>query len=259
MIKFTVEEVIEAWKRRFDDDSDSKRSLLNESHSLTSLLLKLLTEGYPVSAAQLAELSGLPLKQIEAAFNRFEIAGGEFDNNGNLVGAALTLNPTPYRFRVNGKQLFTWCSLDAIFLPGLLEQTAEVESICPVTGEPITLTITPNGIGEASPEQTVLSVTVPGVSCATGESCLPNKTGPQSDACSQMHFFSSREAADVWLKDHPGVVVFSLDQAYRLARENWIDRVRASEAPALTEDSIASPMANKQEITDHQTATVCKR
>ena len=43
------------------------------------------------------------------------------------------------------------------------------------------------------------------------------------EACSQMYFFSSREAAGVWLKDHPGVVIFSLDQAYRLARENWIN------------------------------------
>jgi alkylmercury lyase len=250
MQEFTVEEVIEAWKSRFDDESDSELSLLNERYSLTSLLLSLLADGYPVSATQLAERSGLTLEHIETTFNRFKIAGGEFDNVGNLVGAALTLNSTPHRFRVNGKQLFTWCSLDAIFLPGLLEQTAEVESTCPVTGEPIRLTIAPDGIVAANPEQAVLSITIPGVSCATGDSCAPNKTGPKSDACSQMHFFSSREAAEIWLIDHPGVVIFSLDEAYRLARENWIDRMRKSDVVVSNEPAesayLESKMANSE-------------
>jgi alkylmercury lyase len=99
--------------------------------------------------------------------------------------------------------------------------------MCPVTGEAIELTIAPEGIIAATPEQVVLSITIPGISCEAGDSCAPNKTGPQSDACSQMYFFSSPEAAETWLKDHPGVVIFTLDQAYRLARENWIDRSRA--------------------------------
>ena len=258
MEEFTVEEVIEAWKSRFDDDSESENSLLNESYSLTSLLLSLLAEGYPVSAAQLVRRSGLPLEQIEAAFNRFKIAGGEFDDEGNLVGAALTLNPTPHRFRLNGKQLFTWCSLDALFLPGLLEQTAEVRSICPVTGETIELTIAPEGIIAATPEQVVLSITIPGISCEAGDSCAPNKTGPQSDACSQMYFFSSLEAAEVWLKDHPGVVILTVDQAYRLARENWIDRLRVNEAPASAKHSVTSPTRNKSGKTTQRTVTVCR-
>jgi alkylmercury lyase len=256
--EFTVEEVIEAWKSRFDDDSESEYSFLNESHSLTSLLLSLLAEGRPVSATQLAERSGLSLNQVETAFRKFKGAGGEFDDEGNLVGAALTLNPTPHRFRLNGKQLFTWCSLDALFLPGLLEQTAEVESNCPVTGVPIKLTIAPDGIVVASPEQAVLSITIPGVSCETGDSCAPNKTGPESDAGSQMHFFSSRAAAEVWLKDHPGVVILTTDQAYRLARENWIDRLRVNEAPASAKYSVTSPTRNKSGKTAQRTVTVCR-
>lgn len=235
MQEYNMEEVIEAWKSRFDNDSESEHSLLNERYALTSLLLGLLAEGHPVSTAQLAERSGLPLKEISARFMQFEEQGGEFDEQGNLVGAALTLNRTPHRFLLNGKELYTWCSLDAVFLPGLLKQTAEVVSTCPVSGESISLTIAPEGIIEANPEQTVMTVTIPGVSCAGGHSCGPNSTGPQSDACRQMHFFSSTEAAETWLKDHPGVVIFTLDQAYRLARENWIDRVQST----MTEGSKA--------------------
>lgn len=207
---------------------------MNERNPLTSLLLGLLAEGRPISAAELAERSGLPLEEIEAKFKRFEERGGEFDEQGNLIGAALTLNKTPHRFLLNGQEFFTWCSLDAVFLPGLLRQTAEVESTCPVTGETIRLTIAPEGIIAASPGQTVLSITIPGVSCAKGDACLPNSTGPHSDACSQMYFFSSPGAAEVWLKDRPGVVALTLDQAYRLARENWIERRQTTDTVAST-------------------------
>ncbi len=117
MQEFTVDEVIDAWASRTNGKNNEDKSLLNEGVSLTTQLLKLLTKGLPVSAEHLALQSGLPLEQIEAAFKKFESEGGEFDGQGNLVGAALTLNPTPHRFRINGKQLFTWCSLDAIFLP----------------------------------------------------------------------------------------------------------------------------------------------
>ena len=65
-----------------------------------------------------------------------------------------------------------------------------------------------------------------------------------------MHFFSSREAAEIWLIDHPGVVIFSLDEAYRLARENWIDRMRKPDVVVSNEPAesayLESEMANSE-------------
>lgn len=257
MQEFKVDEVIDAWASRTDSRINEENSLINEGISLTTQLLKLLAKGLPVSSEMLAVQSGLPLEQIEALFDKFESNGGEFNEDGNLVGAALTLNPTPHRFRVNGKQLFTWCSLDAIFLPGLLEQTAEVESACPVTGDPIRLTITPDGIVEANPKQVVLSITIPGVSCDIGDSRTPNKTGPRSDACSQMHFFSSREAAEVWLIDHPGVVIFTLNEAYRLARENWIDRMRKPEVAVSNDPTAGAYLESEMAISEANECAGC--
>jgi alkylmercury lyase len=221
--EFTVEEVIEAWKSRFDDEPQSEHSLLNESYSLTLLLLDLLAGGQPVSAEQLAGRSEQSPDQIEDIFKRFRECGGEFDGQGNLVGAALTLNPTAHRFLINGKELYTWCALDALFLPNLLGRTAEVASTCPVTGQIIQLSINPEGVVNHSPAGLVLSITIPGVSCETGCCCHGNKTGPRSDACSQMHFFSSRAAADEWLRDRPGVAVLTIAEAWQLAKAIWID------------------------------------
>ena len=223
MQEFTVEKVIEAWKSRFDDDSQSKHSLLNESYSLTVVLLKLLAEGRPVSVEQLAERSDLSADQIESIVKKYKECGGEFDDQGNLVGAALTLNPTAHRFLTNSKELYAWCALDALFLPNLLGRTAEVASTCPVTGQIIQLSINPEGVVNHSPAGLVLSITIPGVSCETGCCCHGNKTGPRSDACSQMHFFSSRAAADEWLRDRPGVAVLKIAEAWQLAKAIWID------------------------------------
>jgi alkylmercury lyase len=223
MQTLTVEEVINAWTGQYGEITAELEEMLDLEMKLTTSFLQILSEGQPVSAAQLAQRVDLPIEQIEAVFEQFAARGGEFDADGNLVGAALTLNPTPHRFRVKGHDLYAWCSLDTIFLPGLIGETAAVESHDPVSGETIRLTITPDGVADYNPDSTVLSITIPGVSCRTEASCGPD-TGPQSEACSQMHFFTSRETAATWLKDRPGIAIFSVEEAWQLAQANWLDR-----------------------------------
>ena len=92
----------------------------------------------------------------------------ERDSEGNLVGAGLTSVPTPHRFRVKGRDLFVWCALDALFLPGLLGETAEVQSNCPTTGDEIRLTVSPEAEAEYTPGETVLTIVVPGITTPIG-------------------------------------------------------------------------------------------
>lgn len=218
MSELTVDDVIQAWTAEYDAASGEIADMLAHELKLTTNLLQLLAQGQPVSAAQVADRVDMPVEQIQAIFDRFAARGGEFDAEGNLVGAALTLNPTPHYFHVSGNTLYAWCAMDTIFLPGLLDETAEVESIDPVSGEAIRLTITPNGVRDYSPTSAVLSIAVPGISCSR------EQTGPCSDACSQMHFFRSRETAEIWLKDRPGIAIFTVEEAWQLANENWLAR-----------------------------------
>ncbi len=70
-----------------------------------------------------------------------------FRVNGNDMYTWCSLDaPTRHSFRVNGNDMYTWCSLDAILLPGLLETTGEIESTDLVTGDTIRLTITPDEV-----------------------------------------------------------------------------------------------------------------
>ena len=121
-------------------------------------------------------------------------------------------------------------ALDALFLPGLIGEIAKVESTCPVTGEAIYLTVTPEGVAEYSPPGAVLSITVPGISCCTDDSSSTDQVGPQSEACSHMVFFASGEAAAEWQKEHPGVAILRVEDAFRLANVNWIERNKKASA-----------------------------
>ena len=219
---YTVKEVIEAWttdlNKKLEAQPEAYLMALQRSHAT----LQLLSRGKPISPELLASYTGNSIAETRQFFREFQRLGGELDEDGNLIGNALTLNPTPHKFRINGKQLYTWCSLDAVFLPGLLGKTAEVESACPVTGELIRLTIAPGGVETYSPRTTVLSITIPGISCKTDGP--QSQTGPQSDTYSQMHFFSAREAAESWRESRLGVAIFTVEEAYQLAYANWISR-----------------------------------
>lgn len=222
--ELTVDEVIEAWKAQIDTLSEEKRKQVKHSQAITDILLKFLAEGKPISPQMLTEKANLRAKTTESIFKQMANGAAELDEKGNLVGLALSLTPTPHHFRVNGKELYAWCSLDTFFLPGLLGQRAEIESTCPVSGETISVTIGPDGVETYDPPETVLSIAVPGLSCRQPGSENKGGVGAESEACSQMHFFKDRQAGEDWIADYPGVAVFTVEEAYRLAKENWLDR-----------------------------------
>jgi alkylmercury lyase len=224
-IELTVDDVIKAWTAERDKALAKNPEGVRQGMILNDQALKLLAQGSPVSPTQLADASGVPVTEVEEIFAKMQERGVEVDEAGNLVGLALTLNPTPHRFIINGRTLYTWCALDAVFMPGLLGVTAEVESTCPTTGKLIQLTISPDGIEAFTPETAVLSIAVPGLSCRReDDDASKDKTGPKSDSCNQMHFFVSYESAEVWVQSHPGTVIFTPGEAYRLANANWIGR-----------------------------------
>ncbi len=239
MQPLTKSKVIEAWLTQ-DENLPEALEKLDENIALQIDLLKLLANGRPVSVEEAAAQTGFPVTEISELFKKLAEHGAESDVDGRLIGIALSLNPTPHHFRVKGNDLYAWCALDTIFLPGLLEETAVVHSTDPVDNTPIQLTITPDGVTGYSLETMVLSITVPGVSCRTDESCGPN-TGPESEACSQMHFFGSRETAVAWLKNRPGIAIFSVEEAWQLAQAHWLEKKRQME----TLETVLQPNLNR--------------
>ena len=90
-------------------------------------LVRLLGRGYPVTPERLASALQMTAKQVAEALAA--LADLEVDPSGNVVGWGLTFIPTPHRFLVQGQQLYTWCALDALIYPALLQVVASVESL----------------------------------------------------------------------------------------------------------------------------------
>ena len=117
-------------------------------------------------------------------------------------------------------------------MPGLIGKTAQVASTDPATGEPISLTISPEGVINLSPATAVSSIVVPGMT-ANCESCVANQTGSESAVCSQMHYFASPGSAEKWVQNHPDVAILTVHEAFELVQDVWLEqRAKASQIPS---------------------------
>jgi alkylmercury lyase len=167
-----------------------------------------LAEGTPAPVEDIAERAG---ESVGLAEQFLASRPGIFrDEDGHVVGFwGLTIGklvPT-HAIEVRDRWLFAWCAWDTLFLPGILAAGARVESTCPVTRETISLVVEPDGIGEISHPQAVVSFLVP-------------STEFDADViqsfCHFVHFFASRDAGESWTAEHPGTFLLSLEDAFEL-------------------------------------------
>jgi alkylmercury lyase len=168
---------------------------------LAQALLRELATGRPIEPPQ-------PQTELAAALSRWPDV--EHDEHGRIVAfGGLTLRPTTHRFTVGGRQLFTWCAWDTLFLPALLEQPARVESTCPITATAVRLTVDPSGVSARDPEE--LWMSFPPVATTS----TADITGT---FCRHVHFLAGRGAADEWLDRHEGATTLTLADAFELGR-----------------------------------------
>lgn len=176
-----------------------------QGRALFHRLILHLAEGKPVSPPRIAEILNRSPEEVETILR--QMPSIERDEEGNVVGAGLTLRPTPHRFTINDRTLFTWCALDALMFPGLIGQTVQVESPCATTGIPVRVKITPAGVEQVEPPEAVVSLVVPEASADI-----------RGVFCCYVNFFSSSEAASQWLSEHPGATTLPVREAYQLGR-----------------------------------------
>lgn len=134
--------------------------------------------------------------------------------NGGLL--PLSFQPTPYRVQVKDSAFFAASALECLQLPALLGETIDVTAVCPSNGSAIQLTVTAQGVTCHEPAGCVMSVAVIGQAARNGAS----SPAAIQDLNRQLtRFFSSAEAAALWLVAYPNVEILQLDQAWRLANE----------------------------------------
>lgn len=169
-------------------------------------LLRGLAKGKPVSRDELAAALGWTPNSVAAVLE--QTPSTEYDEEGNVTGYGLTLNETTHVFEIDGNLLYTWCALDTLIFPALIDKPARVCSRCPVTGETISLTVTPDEVRHLEPAGAVVSLVVPAAS-----------SDIRGSFCCHVHFFASASAADDWLTRHEGAEIINVPDAFVLGQE----------------------------------------
>jgi alkylmercury lyase len=178
-----------------------------DAQELLPHAIRLLAEGEPATPERLAAAVGWSPEEVETALD--EQTSAERDEDGRLVGLALTLRPTPHRVTVDGRTVYAWCATDTLMFPVILGRPTVVASECPQTGRQIRIELTPDAVQSLDPPEAVMSAVRP--------------TGPLPDVrastCSHGHFFNSAADATEWTRQHPDGYVHAVEEAFRLDRQ----------------------------------------
>ncbi len=199
MVIPNIDDLHRTWSGRAAD------RMVGERDPFTAAILDRLADAVPATVEHLAAATNQPVDDVYRRVAQAATAGYEVDTDDAIVGAALTLNTTAHRFRVRGHNLHTWCGFDALFLPLLLDERADVHSTCPVTSKDIHLTVHADGeVTDLHPDTAQVAI----VGSAVADCC--DVTGPGSAVCTQMPFLSSPEAGEDWLRGRHGVAVVDI-------------------------------------------------
>ena len=171
-------------------------------------LYRLLAEGESVSPDRVAQHLGLSIELAREALDSWPAIYVD-DEKGVIGFWGLALQEMPHRFKVNGRQLYTWCAWDSLFIPELLGKTAEVESTCPISGETISVTVSPTGVENFSPDSAVVSFLSPTTSF---------DMNIIASFCHYVLLFSSEASGNKWIANHKDMFLLTLDEAHEIGR-----------------------------------------
>jgi len=188
-------------------DVHEKLTPEREQRRIFGQTLQLLANGRPVPPDDVAIRSQVLPDRVISTLRGF---GAEFDKEGNIVGVGLTLVPTPHVYKVDGRKLYTWCAVDALSLPVILKQNAEIESSDPVTGEKIHITVTPDRVEKVEPKTAVVSCVDP--------------TNIQGSWDHYVHFFSSPKTASKWIAEHPDQTFYQANDVYKALKDILLNK-----------------------------------
>jgi alkylmercury lyase len=178
-----------------------------EAQELLPHAIRLLSDGDPVALERLADAAGWSVEDVEAALAAQ--TGAERDDEGRLMGFALTLRPTTHRITVDGRAMFAWCASDTLMVPVILGRAALIESTCPRTGQAIRIELTPDRVERVDPPDAVMTAVRP----------RGRLEDVRSATCTHGHFFSTIAATAAWTDAHPDGHIYPVERAFRLDRQ----------------------------------------
>ena len=189
-----------------------------DDQKLSLELYRLLLDGKPVALDRLAQVAGISSAAAHQILSQWP--GVVYDGPRNVLGFwGLSVERSPHRFQVGPKVAYTWCAWDTLFIPQLLNATANVTSTCAVTGESIRLTVSPARIEAIQPPDVVISFLMPDAN--------ELRNNITASFCRFVRFFRSSRDAEAWLSAHENTFLLSLEDAFRIGEKKNAARFAA--------------------------------
>lgn len=222
----SLADFIASWRRITADDTAGQ-------YTAAFVLIGLTNFGErPVTSTRLAEALGWPVSAAEALARRQWGWPGARVKDGLITVNPARVLATPRRHVQIGHRRFgvTGCAPDVFLYAPLVRPSLLLEETCTVTGTPIRIVFTPNGVERVDPSGAVVAMPHPREleQPESGFALAECRTDLDGNLCSQCPFYSSAEAAQGWLAAHPGGRVFPVREAWDLSfLQAWRDKMSA--------------------------------
>ncbi|MFJ3721594.1 organomercurial lyase [Streptomyces sp. NPDC090045] len=161
----------------------------------------------PLSLQEAGGLLDWPADEVLDRFHAMEF-DLETDDRGRVIGAGVSLDDRrPHSMQLQGQLVHGWCAMDVLMFPVVLKEPAStVTSRCATTGEPITLTVTPDGVLDLSPSTAAVTLAP-----ATGADI-------REVFCDRVNFYATAHLAEAAVERDSDLAACSVDEAWALGK-----------------------------------------
>ncbi len=111
-------------------------------------------DGKAISHGELVRATGLMPERVDAILAQLADRGLLViePEGGPVIGSwGLSLRPTEHKLLIRGRELYTWCAVDAVGIPAGLGETATVASKCSQCGETVNIEMTDGRVSRVDP------------------------------------------------------------------------------------------------------------
>ncbi len=183
-----------------------------ETQRMSVALCRLLGRGLPVTREELAAACGVSRERIGQLLDEFPRSVLDLDGRAAITAfGGLSLAPTRHSLVTGARELYTWCVLDALFLPEILGTDAILTTHCPGSGAELTIDLSPGAVRAARPSGTVMSIVGP-----DREACCDNL---RNAFCDKVNLFRDAQTFAAWSRERAGIGCVTLAEAQDFARQ----------------------------------------